>query len=100
MEVHDDYLAGHLLQQGIGFAEGIIVVLHEHPALEIDHRIALPLAGGPFIDTHARNTLGKIGGTQYSPRPSAGIAIHRVEVVDDLALVPDVITCSQNFAAE
>src|SRR5215813_11890961 len=100
MEVHDDYLAGHLLQQGIGLAKGIVVILHENTALEIDHRVALVLPGRTFVDSHSRDALRVIGGTQYSPCPSTGIAIHRVEVVDDLALVPDVIARSEHFAAK
>ena len=67
---------------------------------QVNHREALALPGGALVEPHARDPLGKIRGTQNATHAAAGIAVARIEIVDDLALVPDVIAGGKHLAAQ
>src|SRR6476620_7495060 len=100
MEIHDHYLAADLCQQGVCFAERIVRVMHKNTALQIDDGIALALPRCSFINANTRNALRKIRRTQNLSRASAGIAIGRVEVIDNRSLAPDVVAGSEHVAAK
>src|SRR5262249_7880575 len=98
MEVHDYYFAGDLLQERIGLAKRIVGILHENASLKVDHRVALALLGCAFIDAYSGNALGIVRGTKHAAHPAAGVTVDGVEIVDDLALVPDVIAGGEHLA--
>src|SRR5215510_2110092 len=100
MNVHDNDFAGHLLQQLIGLAKRIVVGLHEDAALQVDDRILLAGFGCAFEYAHAGNAVRVVGGPQHAAGAGAGIPVGRIEVLDDLALVPDVVPGGQHVTAQ
>lgn len=100
MNINDDHSAGDLAQEFVGFAERILVGLHEDPALEIDDSILLSGLGRSFKYTDAGNARGVVGRTQDAAGARIGIAIGGIEVVHDFALVPDVVAGSEHVTAQ
>src|SRR4029077_20940190 len=68
--------------------------------LQVDHGITLALRSGAFIDPNTGDAFGIVGRTQDLPRPSARITIGGVEVIHNLALVPDMVASGEHVAAQ
>src|SRR5579864_6128843 len=98
MYIHHNDLAGDLGQQLVCFAEGIIVRLHKDAALKIDHGIAMSVSGNAFKNTDPRDARGIVGRAQHAASP--GVAVGGVEVIHDLAFIPDVIAGGEDVAAQ
>src|SRR6185369_10963223 len=69
----------------------IIDVGHEDTALHVDYRVGNACSRGALIDADSGCALRIVGRTKYAPRWTVRFVDCRVEVVDDLTLVPHVI---------
>src|SRR5271169_3983981 len=99
MQIDYDDLDGDLLQQFVNDAERIVIVSHEHAALNVDHSVVDAAAGASLIPAEAWATGRIICRPQNTPRQRGFIAIGRVHVVDDFALVPDVVAGGDDVGA-
>ena len=80
---------GDLLQQLIGYAEGIVVAGKKDAALQIYHCVGNSFARFALVKTMTRSAFRIICGPDQASR---GLAVGRLlHVFHDLALVPDVI---------
>src|SRR5450432_621044 len=100
VEIQKNNFGCDLLQYLVGLAEGIIIVLHEDAALQIDHGIGLALACLAFIPADAGYAFRIICGTQHPSNAAGGVGVGRLEILHNLALVPDVIAGGEHVAAE
>src|SRR5205085_10133504 len=86
-------------QQGVGVAEGIVILRQEDAALKVDDGIR-NLADDTLKKSHAGSTRGIVGGTEHAARGAVRIAVGGVEVLNDFALVPDVIAGGEHGDVE
>src|SRR6185437_5242366 len=100
MEVHQHNFGSEGLEQCVRFAEWIVVVLHKDATLQIDDGKLLSGAGGALIPANPRNAFCVVRRPQHSSRTSGWIAVHRVEVLYDLSLVPNMIAGGQHLASQ
>src|SRR5947209_9707105 len=100
MKIHNNDLTFDGRNQRVSFAERIISILHENAALEINHGKALALRQSAFIQADAGNTFSIVRWPQHFPGTAARISIRRIKVIQNLALIPDVISRGEHMAAE
>ena len=96
----DEYHFGfELSKQLVGDAEGIVICCHEHSSLQVNHcvRDIFLLA---LIHTPAWQVRVIIGRAQEPARHAVLISVCILKVVDDLALIPDVVASSDDIDAE
>ena len=72
---------------------------HEDTALQIDDCI-MEIAFNALVPTPTRKFCRVVGRPQQSPCRTVRVAIRHLEVIDDLALVPNVIAGSEHVDAE
>jgi len=80
--------------------ERIVDVSHEHASLHVDHGVGNASSRCAFKDADAGCAFWIIRRAQYSSRRTVGFVRGSVEVVNDLALVPNVIARSEHVDAE
>jgi hypothetical protein len=99
MEVEEDYLGGDLAQELVGLAEGVVAGGHEDAALEVHDGVGL--AGGELalVDAEAGGADGVVGGTEDAAAADVGVGGDG-HVLEDLALVPDVVASGDDVSAE
>ena len=99
MQVDKNHFGLDFFQQLIGHAEGIVVRGHEDASLKINHGVgnAILLA---FVHAPARKIRSVIRRPQQAAGGAVRIAVGRLKVVDDLALVPDVVAGGDDINAE
>ena len=93
-------LACDLLEQFVGKAKRVVVVGHEHAALKVDDAIGDTAARVALVPAEARRSRRIVCRPQDAPGQRRLISVGRVHVVDDLALVPDVIAGGDDINAE
>ena len=99
MQVHEDHFGFDLFQQLIGNAEGIVVGGHENASLQIDHGVGDALFAA-FIHAPARHVGRIIRRAQQAAGGAVLVAVGGLKVVDDLALVPDVVAGGDDIDAQ
>ena len=99
VEVEEDDLGGDLAEEIVGFAEGVVAGGHEDAALEVHDGVGLAVGELSLVDAEAGGADGVVGGAE-----DAAAADVRVggdgHVLEDLALVPDVIASGDDVSAE
>ena len=90
MDVEEDDGGGDLAEKLVGLAEGVVAGGHEDAALEVDNGVLL--AGGEFalVEAEARSSGGVVGGAEDAAAAEVRIGGNG-HVLEDLALVPDVV---------
>src|SRR5579883_351653 len=97
VNVHQDYLCRDLLQEVIGYAKWIIVALKEDPALKVNDCIGNAGPSFSLIEAVTRCAFRIIG---WTDQPPCGIAVGGLlHVIDNLALIPHVISCGDDTDA-
>src|SRR6266850_6200924 len=99
MKVDEDNFGFDLLQKLVDEPERIVAGAHEYASLEIDNRVtgAILLS---LVHSPSRHTSRKICRTQQSPRGTVRIAVRHLEVFDDFALVPDMVSSRHDVDAK
>ncbi len=99
LEVEEDDLSGDLAEELVSFAEGVVTGGHEDAALEIHNGVGL--AGGELalVDTEAGCADGVVGGAEDAAAADVGVCGDG-HVLEDLALVPDVVAGGDDVGAE
>src|SRR5208283_5438479 len=92
--------SGDLLQQFVGYAEGIVIAGHENASLQIDDAIIHAAARARLVPAEAGRAHGIVGRPQQASRQRTFVAVGRIHVLDDLALVPDVVAGGDDIDAE
>src|SRR5207249_7313950 len=98
MNIDQNDLGLDFLEQLIGDAKGIIIGGHKNPPLKVDDGIGY-IVFAAFINAPARHASRIICRAQ-EPACEAFIAVGTLEVVDDLALVPDVIAGGEHIDSQ
>ena len=93
-------LALMLRKQGVDGVEGVVGGVHEDAALQIDHRVVDAAVRGAFEDAVAGQAGLQIGRAQHAARPLLAVGRDGVQVVDQLALVPDVVAGGEHIRAQ
>src|SRR3981081_332743 len=88
-----------LLQKLSGDAERMVVRSHEHPPLQVDHSVR-DFSFLTLIQPPSRHVRRIIRGTKHAPRRTISVPLNHLEVVEDLALVPNVIAGSDDVNIE
>src|SRR5581483_3424820 len=91
MHVDEDDLSLNCAEEPIGNAEGIVVVGHEHAPLDVQNGVWHAGARFSFVEATSRHAGWIVGGADQAAGRAVGVAVGRLEVVDNLALVPDVV---------
>ncbi len=99
VQVEEDDLGGDLAEELVGLTEGVVAGGHEDAALQVHDGVAL--AGGELalVDAEARGADGIVGGAQDAAAANVGVGGDG-HVLEDLALVPDVIAGGDDVGAE
>ncbi len=95
-----DYLGLDGGQHVVDGMEGIVGGVHEHAAHHVDDRVADAAFGCAFIHAIARQARQQVDGPQYAAGSFMAVGGHRVHVVDQLALVPDVVAGGEHVCAQ
>src|SRR5579862_7740494 len=90
MNVDKNHLRLNLLQKLVGGAERVVVRCHKHAPLQVDHCI-WNLSFYSFVNARAGHVRGIIRRTQHAARRAVPVAFDQLKVVNDFALVPDVV---------
>src|ERR1039458_4260753 len=100
VEVHQDYFGRDLLEQLVGIAKWVVVAGHKHTALKVDDAIGDAAARAALVPAEARGTHWIVCRPQDAARQGRLISVGGVQVLDDLALVPDVVAGGDDVDAE
>ena len=98
----DDFGLGFAVDLGqelVGFAEGVVAGGHEDAALKVDDGVALASRQLALIDTEARSANSVVGRAQDAAAANVGFGGDG-HVLEDLALVPDVVAGGDDMGAE
>ena len=90
VDVEEDDGSGDLGEELVGLAEGVVAGGHEYAALKVHDGVLL--AGGKLalVDAEAGSSGGVVGGAQDAAAAVVGVGGDG-HVLEDLALVPDVV---------
>ena len=92
-------LASIFFQQLVRDAKGIVIRGHEHASLEIDHGIR-NFALASLVHAGSRHVRPDNLPDATPAARAVPVAVDHLEVVDDLALVPDVVSGGDDVDAE
>src|SRR5690348_7301159 len=99
MNVHKDDLGFDLLQQFVSFAERVVIRGHEYAPLQVDNSV-----GHVVLASFVNSVPWQAGRIVCRPQQPAcrtvRVAICRREVINDFALVPDVIAGGHHINSE
>lgn len=99
VDVEQDDLRGQLADQLVGLAEGVVAGGHEDASLKVEDGVLLARGKLALVDAEAWCADGIVGGAK-----DAAAALVRVggdgHVLEDLALVPDVVSGGDDMSAE
>ena len=98
----DDFgsgLAADLGEKLVGLAEGIVAGGHENAALEVDDGVRLSRGEFALVEAETGRAGGVVGGAEDASAAVVGVRGHG-HVVEDLALVPDVVAGGDDMGAE
>ena len=70
--------------------KGIVVRGHEHTSLQVDHSVG-NFSFKSLIHARPRHVRRIIRRSQHAPCRSVPVALNHLKVIDDFALIPDVI---------
>ena len=90
MNVDQDHLGLNIFQKLISRSERIVIRGHEDPPLQVHHSVG-NLSFAALIHAPAGHVGRIIRGTQDPARRTVPISFNHLEIVHNLALVPDVI---------
>src|SRR3954447_17227996 len=96
MQVHQDDPGFNLLQKLVGNAEWVVVGGHEHTPLKIDYGVG-NFALHALIHSRSRHIRRVVRRPQNASRGAVAVAFYHLEVIDDLAFVPDVVACGNDI---
>ncbi len=103
MEVKEDDPGARMLRDGIEqivrLTERVVAGAHEDAALQVQDGIALPCGELALIDAEARGAHGVVGRPQHPAATLVGICWNG-HVVEDFALVPDVVAGGDDMGPE
>src|SRR5579862_2234013 len=99
MKVDEDHFGFDVLQQFVGGAKGIVVGGHENAPLKIDHGVRNALFRA-LIHTPTRHVRGVVRRTQQAAGRAVLVAVGTLKIIDDLALVPDVVAGGDDIDAQ
>ena len=99
MEVEEDYFCGDLVEELVGFAERVVAGGHEDATLEVHDGVGLAGRELALVDAEAGGADGVVGGTEDAAAADVGVGGDG-HVLEDLALVPDVIAGGDDVCAE
>src|SRR6266404_581166 len=100
VHIENDYLGGEFVQNFVGLAEGVVVAGHEDAALQVDDGEGCAAPRFAFEDAPAGRAGGIVGGTQDALGVLLEVVGAELEVLDDLALVPNVVAGGEDVDAE
>src|SRR5271165_5219819 len=99
MEIHEDDFGLDLLQKLVGNAKGIIIRSHEHASLQIYHGVR-NLVLVTLIDAPPWHISRIICRTEQSPVRAVAVALDHLKIIQNLALVPDVVAGGNDVDVE
>src|SRR5215467_9868220 len=91
MHIDHNDLGLNFLENLVGHAKRVVIRRHKHAPLQIDHGIG-HLALEPLIHARAWHIRRVIRGPQHATSRTVAVPFHHLEVIDDLALIPDVVS--------
>ena len=100
MDIDHNHLGRDLLQQRVSGVERIVGRIHEDAALQLDHRVLHAACRHAFVNAPAGNARLQIGWPQHAAPALVAPGGRSVHIVDQLALVPDVVAGGQNIRAQ
>lgn len=99
MEIDKDDLGRDLLQQLVGGPKRIVMLGHEHAALQIDDGVLLPAGQLTLVKAMPGSARDVVRGAQHPPRPRVAFLRNRLHIFDDFALVPHVVASGEDVGA-
>ena len=99
VEIDEDDLGGDFGEELVGFAEGVVAGGHEDAALEVEDGVLGAVIEGALVAAEAYGGGGVVAGTEQA----AGALVRGGEdahVVEDFALIPDVVAGGDDVGAE
>jgi hypothetical protein len=99
VEIEEDDLCGDLSEELVGLAEGVVAGGHEDAALEVHDRVGLAVGKFALVDAEAGGADGIVGGAEDTAAADVGV-FGDGYVLEDLALVPDVIAGGDDVSTE
>ena len=100
MEVHHDHLGLDTGQQFVGLVKRIVGPVHKDAAHQVHHRVLHAALRGAFKDAPARQVPLHVGRPQHAAGAGLAIGGHGVQIVDQLALVPNMVAGGQHIGAQ
>jgi hypothetical protein len=100
VDVDQDDLGLDDFEQRVDGAEGVIVGVHEDAALEIDYGVCLAAGQGAFIEAIAWSGRRVVSRADDAAGAFVAGGGRRLHIIDDLALVPDVVAGGQDMGPE
>src|SRR5262249_5404555 len=98
MDVDKNDFGFDALDQLIGDTKRVVVRGHENPALQVDNRVG-NISFTALVQAPSGHARRIVRGTQYPARRTMGIPVSGGEIVDDLPLIPDMVSGGQNVDA-
>jgi hypothetical protein len=99
VQVEQDDLRADLAEQLVGFAEGVVAGGHEDAALEVHDGVGLARGKLALIHAEAGCADRIVGGAEDAAAADVGVGGDS-HVLEDLALIPDVVASGNDVGAE
>ena len=100
VDVHHNNLCLNAGQQRVHGVKWVVGGVHEDAALQVDHRVCHAALGGSFVNSMAGQSRLQVCGPQHAAASLIAFGGRGIHIVDQLALVPDVVAGGQNIRSQ